>query len=304
MNNEQNSQRSTNDPQLFDNFGKRGRVKSIIRDASFWPAFLGVWARAAGGSLKGSSVTKATPTANINANTANINANTATITATSARSPLAVPPKLDRFMRSRPKGSPIAFRVPARWSDLSLPFQALYFHWVAAGLGQVNAFTLRLDADVEAQARGDGAGAADFLRRRIARQLQQAAGRHVEFWFVLENAKTGGRGLHVHGEMVASTDELPALRKALRAAGGEWSEARQHQAHTGRKPADAGWIGYITSEDVLTRKHRKVAGSVGAILSMQRGFDGSNHYVGRQLRSAANRLYDRDRAAVIRALTS
>ena len=116
---------------------------------------------------------------------------------------------------------------------------------------------------------------------------------------MLENAKTGGRGLHLHGELSASIDEAEAVRKALRLAGGEWKKTRQHQAHTKVDP-DAGWIGYVLKDDVWTRganSKSKLAHIRG--LAESRGFSGDNYAATRDLTAAAIALYAEDRATVL-----
>jgi hypothetical protein len=139
-----------------------------------------------------------------------------------------------------------SYRVPAQWRDTSDILRVHYLHLALAELGPVYSFSLNLHPDVEAKARVQKASL-DWIHRRMARRLDQALGRKVEFFPVLEETPNRTRRLHLHGELQVSPEEVKAARKALRLAGGEWEEVRQHQAHTDEMP-DEGWAGYIAKD--------------------------------------------------------
>ena len=77
-------------------------------------------------------------------------------------------------------------RVPAPWRDLTNRLRAEFAHFQLFFLGDVYAFSLNLSSDIEAKARGKGAGAKRFLTDRISRRLKgkppaKAAVRYAAF---------------------------------------------------------------------------------------------------------------------------
>ena len=130
--------------------------------------------------------------------------------------------------------------------------RSLYLHRAIASGGPVAAFSLRLRHDVEQQAR-EQPSAASWLLKRVRREVHAILKRDVPVWFVIEQDYGRARGMHLHGELAVTQEELPAARKALRLAAGQWLFARQHQAHTRLSP-DEGWIAYVLKDAVQTRK--------------------------------------------------
>ena len=157
-----------------------------------------------------------------------------------------------RFWRSRSFNTIRSYRTPAEWRDLSDEFAVEWFHYGLQTLGSSAGFTLNLSPEIEAQIRFKGSG---WLFRRVRHYLQKALGRKPDFWFGLELSKTGR--LHMHGELQVALDELVAVRKALRLAGGEWDKVRQHQAHT-KPDASIVWANYGAKEAWRIKPFRNI----------------------------------------------
>lgn len=259
----------------FDKKGKTRRVKSTARDAHFYEDFRSLWLARHSAAAGGTSVTyPPLHTHPIPPATPNLK-------------------QFDRFMRQQRHDLALlpgpTYRKPAPWRDLSLPMQALYFHFAAAQAGPVVAFSLRLDPAIEEKARAH-ASAECLLHDRMAAELRQMFGRRVEHWFVLENRLVGlGAGLHLHGEVMLPAEDAERCRKAFRRAAGEWERVRQHQAHTKADP-DPGWVSYVLKDAAWNRKGWRYSGI--------RKFEGNSFASTNAIRSAARRLYEQDRAQV------
>jgi hypothetical protein len=104
-------------------------------------------------------------------------------------------------------------------------------------------FTLRLRKDIEAQALAQP-GAADWLRRRIARELKRGLCRNVELFGNLE--VDDNDGLHIHGQFIVNDNEIDRAKECLRRAGGIWD--RRYQAHSHPDAPDLGWVSYAGDE--------------------------------------------------------
>jgi len=250
------------------NFGTTRRRKSPWRDGQFFEALWASRHSDASAGLAGTSVTNPTSL------------------------PPPIPPKFQRYLKryQEPLAGKLK-RTPAEWRDVGPWLRTTYWHHAARDLGTTHAFTLQLRHDVEELARNQPS-AASWLQKRIGRALSSALGRRVDHWLILENVRTG-RGLHLHGELVVSADEVVAARKALRKAAGEWLTVRQHQAHTQLDPDEA-WIGYVMKANMWTNGR-------DAITKTSRGFSGENHAATQGIRSAAGNLYRSDRANVLAA---
>jgi hypothetical protein len=144
------------------------------------------------------------------------------------------------------------YRSPAEWRDVSDTLHVHYLHLALTLLGPLHGFSLRLHASVEAQAlaKPDALG---WLSRRIARRLLERLGHLVECYCVLE--QDDRRELHLHGEFnITNLNSTTVLRdrakarKALRLAGGEWSNNRQFQANVPAGAPDSGWPGYLSKD--------------------------------------------------------
>jgi hypothetical protein len=143
-----------------------------------------------------------------------------------------------------PWPSPRVYRIPSEVRSWSLYLEAEYLLLALRALGPVHTFTLNLRRDVESLA-CEKPNTADFLRRRIERQLSALLGRQVEFFFTLEEEPP--RRVHLHGAIGVSVEEVEAARLALRKAGGEWKRNRQRQTKTEVDP-DSTWNSYITKD--------------------------------------------------------
>lgn len=137
---------------------------------------------------------------------------------------------------------------------------------------------------------------ANWLGRRIARQLEEALGRPVLFFGSLE--EDGRRGLHIHGEIAINDNELKAARRALRLAGGEWKKVRQHQVHTHRYSPDEGWASYcgkgLHMASPFVRELLSRHGSPKLLVS----YSGNPVFVSRELGQRAKVLFDATRLAI------
>jgi hypothetical protein len=117
----------------------------------------------------------------------------------------------------------------------------------------------------------------------------------VAVYVVLEEDR---QRLHVHGEIQIGADEAAPARKALRKAGGEWKEVRQHQAHTDADP-DQGWPSYIGKEFYKYRPwarrfYEKARGASRVTLR------GNLFASTKGLGEAARSLYEKHRLMVVR----
>ncbi|QDM27562.1 hypothetical protein FNL56_16615 [Tardiphaga sp. vice304] len=137
------------------------------------------------------------------------------------------------------------YKKPAAWRDITDTLHVHYLHLALTTMGPVYSFSLNLRSDIEVRALAQPASL-DWLRRRLVRRLTTLLGRPVALYVVAEE-EGHRRRLHLHGEMQVNADEVVTARDALRLAGGEWDQARQHQSHTQCDP-DSGWAGYVAKE--------------------------------------------------------
>lgn len=272
----------------------RRRAKSLFRDALYRPVFQALEGLEGARAEGGTSVTYATPShplfpyLHLKSNLH------------SPASPPLAPEQLSdeeearaaRHWRAFIASTPRKHRAPATWRDLSDEYRLEWFHHALRHAGPCTAFTLNLDADTEARVRSAPNGAG-WLSKRIARQLKAALGQSVDFWFAFE--ETPGKRLHVHGELAAGTDELPAVRKALRLAGGEWTDIRQHQAHTHTDPSVV-WPIYAAKQAIFAKpKH-------GRLAHIPRPVNGDWLFATNATRTGAKKIYDGRRAEVLSLL--
>lgn len=286
---------------------RRTRVKSAYRDALFRPLFQVVAALddalASGGtsvtapSGGETSITYATPSHPLYP-VIHLAASTATAPAIASGTSYRIEALTDeeeirvaRFWRDyavRLAGLP-QHRLPAPWRDLSDVAAIEWFHSGMRSSGPYMAFTLNLSPEVEQQARSEPR-AADWFSKRIARNLRAALGRKVEFWFGFELSEA--RRLHLHGELQIAGDEAKAARKALRLAGGEWVEVRQHQAKTKDAPS-LPWAFYTAKEFNLIRPR------TGRLGEVRRPINGDWLFATNAVRSHAAELYSAQRKRVL-----
>jgi hypothetical protein len=196
------------------------------------------------------------------------------------------------------------FRTPADWRDVSDTLHIHYLHLALEKLGPVHGFSLRLHAPVEAQAAAQP-DALGWLSRRIARRLQDALGRPLQCYCVLE--QDDRRKLHVHGEFniaehnsIAVKRDRAKARKALRLAGGEWPTLRQFQAHVPPDAPDSGWSGYLAKDFAFFGPiARPWLTSVGSTYAP--GFNGDQISRTKILGALAESIYNEHRALVMRS---
>ncbi|WP_187970068.1 hypothetical protein [Aquibium microcysteis] len=278
---------------------KRTHAKSVGRDAAFRPVFQAFVAldqvRAAGGT----SVTYHTPSysypypfhSTLNRpthRTVRLNASVV------SHAPLITETLDDeeedrtaRFWHSRSFQTARTYRTPAEFRDLSDEFAVEWFHYGLQTLGPTTDFTLNLSPEIEAKAKQRP----EWLLRRLRYHLQKVLGRKPEFWFALELSKTGR--LHMHGEIQAAPDELEAVRKALRKAGGEWPTVRQHQAQTRPNPR-LPWANYSVKDANLIRPFRDIT----------RPINGDWLFASNGVKQAGRAIYEPYRERVVDFLAS
>ncbi|MDX6806437.1 hypothetical protein [Terrihabitans rhizophilus] len=159
-------------------------------------------------------------------------------------------------------------------------------------MDETYAFTLNLGHQIDEKARAAAAndnspGAADFMRRRIMRELKPALDRLglPLFWFALEISPDGK--LHIHGAIAARKHEIPAIEKALCRAGGAWTPVPgSSQVHTKRQFNAEGWFNYCDEDLAKT----------GRVI------DGPLFYIPDELRRRARARYMADRDELIEFL--
>jgi len=199
----------------------------------------------------------------------------------------------NRFWRRR------AFQVPglrqhatpAPWRDLSDVSTLEWFHHAMRLAGPVLAVSLNLNAATEAKIR-TLPNAARWMRNRIARELKLAFGHPVSCWFSFDIS--GTRRLHLHGEIAITLGDAERARKALRRAGGEWKEVRQHQCHTRDKPTVV-WVQYAATGSIYVRPIT----SERLARMIARPIAGDWFFATNDVRSTAKDLYTERRATVL-----
>jgi hypothetical protein len=139
-------------------------------------------------------------------------------------------------------------RKGAPWRDATWRLRAEFAHYALSQGREFYSFNLHLGDDVEKAARKRGEGAKRYLVDRLSHWLDRALGRGSQFWFVLEESDSHNRHLHLHGAIACDKREAPKVRKALRAAGGNWDRsAIRFQATTEPDP-DNGSISYASKD--------------------------------------------------------
>ena len=199
--------------------------------------------------------------------------------------------KSRRFSRGyavTPALFPTRYKTPAHFRDLSDPFRLIWFNRALHDMGPTQTFTLNLSPEIEAAARKQSSPC-DWLRRRIARELQNALNRPIDFFVTIE--ESDDRRLHCHGTIGIAEEDAHKARAALRRAGGEWKRARQHQSKTKPDPDDA-WATYIAKD------HWKMTDFARDMLRGSKsasGFDGEWFGATNAVRTRAGDLYEFNR---------
>lgn len=282
-----------------DNKVKRTRVKSVYRDALFRPLFQAVAVLDDLQANGGTSVTYVTPSHPLYP-VLHLN-----VSPSHPPSPFYKPESLTgaeelrqaRFWRAYQVVLPRLRQhtLPAPWRDLADPARLEWFHHAVRHSGPMRAFTLRLSADVEAQARNKPS-TAGWLSKRTARRLEAALGREVDCWFALEVSPR--RRLHLHGELQIEFHEAEAARKALRLAAGEWEKVRQHQAHLKEKPSVV-WTNYTAKDWMFIRPLKR-----GPLAGISRPINREWYFATKPIRRLADELYSIRRQEVIKLMKS
>jgi hypothetical protein len=319
----------------FANLGNRKHHRSLVRDGRFMAVLLGVPAGAGSADSEETSVSKTPPsstsTTSSTPSASTASPSTSTLSAseiiieelkaelealdsTSAKAggapastfpseaaPIWLCHPWHQWPADALAALPRQYRTPAPWRDTSDLLRLCYVHRSLKEAGPTFTLNLNLNPATERLAKLQP-DSARWLHKRLARRLEQALGRRVDLWFVLEDIHDLGprhRRLHLHGAMGITADEAKEARAALRKAGGEWKTVRQHQSHTAGDP-DYGWLGYCTKglvwhspavERLLDRAgdHRR-----------RKTFNGPSWAASADIRDRARSLYDEDRAKVPR----
>ncbi|MCV0394363.1 MAG: hypothetical protein K5872_13385 [Rhizobiaceae bacterium] len=279
-------------PPEVANIPKRRRVKSVYRDAKFRPWFQAVAALEQVQASGGTSVTWVTP--------AHPHFEIIRLTGPSHTSATSIPPAITeslsdeeeeraaRFWRSYASTTPRQHRTPASWRVLSDEASLEWFHYAMCRDGDVSAFTLHFNDSIREQLAAVPSSAG-WLGDRLSRRLKEALGRPVALWFAFDVAQDLP---HVHGELQADTNELKAVRKAMRLAGGEWHDVRQHQAHTRPDPT-AIWSFYAATDAIFIRPLK------GPFAHLPRPINGDWVFATKGVRRGAGELYSLQRQKVL-----
>lgn len=151
--------------------------------------------------------------------------------------------------------------------------------------------TLDLGDKVREEAHFKGPQAKRYLASRLSHYLGNALGRVPQFWFVLEEPNPSERDMHLHGGIGCNAEEVKAVRKALKLAGGEWRPCgARYQALLVADP-DHDWVNYAFKEPTLFAR------------SYRRRFEGPSWrddplMITRGLKLQARALYERARRQV------
>lgn len=87
-------------------------------------------------------------------------------------------------------------------------------------------FTINLDHLIKGKARTSIKGVRDFISHRVNKHLKQVAdrvGHPFAYWFVIETSPAGV--LHIHGIIIANSNELPLIEAAFRNIAGPYAIA-------------------------------------------------------------------------------
>jgi hypothetical protein len=120
--------------------------------------------------------------------------------------------------------------------------------------GTPRTFTLNPGHDAIARARASNDnGFASWFQKRIKRELDLALGRSIPFVFGVDVTRSGRP--HLHGMLACNDDELPAVERALRRAGGTWKAGHvEKQVKTDIVWNTDGWSNYSGRNLAAARK--------------------------------------------------
>ena len=141
-------------------------------------------------------------------------------------------------------------------------------------------WTLNLGPDRLTEALSHPRGFVGCLAGLINRALDNRLKYVPFYWFLVDIEK--GR-LHLHGGILASPHQMPAIQEAMRHAGGKWTASSRsrdkHQFHYNQDRCDYGWITYA-----MQRKAQ-----------VKRVIGGKAFFIGKSLRKEAGWVYGRYR---------
>jgi len=139
-------------------------------------------------------------------------------------------------------------RLPA-WDRSTPRLKAPYCSLALSLAGSAYTVTLRLGAERIRRGASSSQKLMQHLRREIARKLNAALGRSVEFWFVLELSNDVKE--HLHGELGIDVSELKEAKRVLRGVALDYYPPRAVHAKLTYAPLGAG--GYASKEVDFTR---------------------------------------------------
>lgn len=207
---------------------------------------------------------------------------------------------------SLPCSHPELFKPKRKpWRDRGEEVRGLFFHKALESEPGVKGFTLMLSRPIEALARAQGKGCLAWLHKRVVRKLKRLGGCHrggaVPFWFAIEESRAGR--LHIHGEISvghvygekrtvrALRRVFAPIRKALKAAGGEWDADRDGegtQLRLARGTPDFRWAGYCLKGVHKARpERRRWMRQYGSPSRWVAGYEGKSVTASEGLRRAA-----------------
>src|SRR5690606_10563148 len=103
----------------------------------------------------------------------------------------------------------------------------------------------RVSGDVIDAAKRSRVGPSRYLQDRIARHLRTRFPNSAPtFWFAIEQGF--GEQAHLHGAILIEEGQEPGIRKALLAAGGDWTGGTVRQVHFSPKKNQIKWVAYST----------------------------------------------------------
>lgn len=147
-------------------------------------------------------------------------------------------------------------RRPEDWQRASEIGKLTGYQRATFEFGEPWAWTLNLNPDVVIDGIASGSFAS-WLLKRIARHLRIELGRDLVVVLAIDVAEN--LRPHAHGGIACTAAEIPAVRRALRRAGGPWGAlGSNHQVKVRRQFDPDGWTAY--SERNLAAA-RKVVGS-------------------------------------------